>query len=103
MNKPSILIVDDEKNIRRSVEMICSGEGYKVQTAADSEEALKIMNAGSPDLVLLDIVMPGMDGLSLLKKTKIDFPETTVIMISGNATIRNAVTATKEGAYDFIE
>lgn len=48
----NILIVDDEKNIRRSVEMICSGEGYEVKTAADAEEALKIMNAGSPDLLL---------------------------------------------------
>ncbi len=103
MSAPNILIVDDEKNIRRSVAMICSGEGYETKTAADSEEALKMLDAGGIDLALLDIAMPGMDGLSLLKEIKKKSPETTAIMISGNATLQNAITATKEGAFDFIE
>ncbi|MCH7680203.1 response regulator, partial [candidate division KSB1 bacterium] len=103
MSAPNILIVDDEKNIRRSVAMICSGEGYETQTAADSEEALKMLDAGGIDLALLDIAMPGMDGLSLLKEIKKKFPATSAIMISGNATLQNAITATKEGAFDFIE
>jgi len=103
MNSSNILIVDDEKNIRRSLEMICSGEGYGVKTAADGDEALKHLDAGGIDLVLLDIVMPKTDGLQLLKQLHADYPEVTVIMISGQATVQNAVTATKEGAYDFIE
>ncbi len=103
MSAPNILIVDDEKNIRRSIEMICSGEGYETKTAADGEEALKILDGGHVEVALLDIAMPGMDGLSLLKKIKKDSSETSVIMVSGNATIQNAITATREGAYDFIE
>ncbi|MFQ5604622.1 MAG: sigma-54-dependent transcriptional regulator [bacterium] len=103
MTTATILIVDDEKNIRRSVEMICSGEGYTVKTAPDGEEAIKMLDAGSIDLMLLDIVMPGTDGLQLLKKVHQKFPEVVVIMISGHATVQNAVTATKEGAFDFIE
>ncbi len=99
----TILIVDDEKNIRRSVGMICTGEGYQVKSAADAEEALKILQAGGIDLILLDIIMPGTDGLELLKEIRRQYPEVAVIMISGHATVQNAVTATKEGAYDFIE
>ncbi len=103
MNQPTLLVVDDEKNIRRSVEMICTGEGYRVKTAADAEEALKILDAGAIDLVLLDVVMPGTDGLTLLKKIKKSSPEILAVMISGNATVQNAVAATKDGAYDFME
>ncbi len=98
-----ILVVDDEKNIRRSVEMICAGEGYSVRTAADAEEAMQALGNQAADLVLLDIVMPGTDGLSLLKRIKSELPEVVAIMVSGNATLQNAVTATREGAYDFIE
>ncbi|MCG8606723.1 response regulator, partial [bacterium] len=103
MPGPTILIVDDEKNIRRSVQMICTGEGYETKSAEDAEAALKILATGGIDLALLDISMPGMDGLQLLRKIHEDFPEVMVIMISGHATVENAVTATKEGAYDFIE
>ncbi|MFQ5641640.1 MAG: sigma-54-dependent transcriptional regulator [bacterium] len=103
MSTPHILIVDDEKNIRRSVEMICTGEGYAVKTAADGEEAWKALDAGGIDLILLDIVMPGADGLQLLKEISDNYSEVAVIMISGHATVQNAVTATKSGAFDFIE
>lgn len=103
MKNTSLLIVDDEKNIRRSVEMICTGEGYAVKTAADAAEADQILAAETMDLILLDVMMPGMDGLTFLKKIKSSSPEVAVIMISGNATVQNAVAATKEGAYDFIE
>ena len=101
--KATILIVDDERNIRRSIEMICGSEGYTVHTAADADAALQLLKATSIDLVLLDIAMPGMDGLTLLKKIKDQLPAVGVIMVSGNATVQNAVEATKHGAYDFIE
>ncbi len=103
MHKPNILIVDDEKNIRRSVEMICSGEDYAARTAADTEEALKFLEGMTFDLMILDIMMPGIDGLTFLKSIRKQYPDLTVIMVSGHATVQNAVTATKEGAYDFIE
>ncbi|NIV92309.1 response regulator [candidate division KSB1 bacterium] len=103
MQQPTILIVDDEKNIRRSVEMICSGDGYEVKSAADAAETWNILETGPVDLILLDIVMPGTDGLELLKQVKSKHPDVVVMMISGHATVQNAVTATKEGAYDFIE
>ena len=103
MSKARVLIVDDEKNIRRSVEMICAGEGYRVQTAADGDEALARLAEEPADVVLLDIVMPGRDGLQVLKEIHTRYPEVLVVMISGHATVQNAVTAVKEGAYDFIE
>jgi two-component system nitrogen regulation response regulator NtrX len=103
MSNAFILIVDDEKNIRRSVEMICAGEGYRVKTAADGREALAVLDSEPVDLVLLDIVMPGTDGLALLRQIHTRFPEVVVVMISGHATIQNALAAAKEGAYDFIE
>ena len=103
MTKPNILIVDDEKNIRRSVQMICTGEGFGAMTAEHADAALAALQSNPIDLAILDIMMPGTDGLTLLKKIHRQFPEVVVIMISGHATVQNAVTATKEGAYDFIE
>ena len=85
MATPKILVVDDEKNIRRSVEMICSGEGYGVRTAESADEAQKIMSGEPVDLILLDIMMPGTDGLTFLKKIKSENNDLSVIMISGNA------------------
>lgn len=103
MPEAKILVVDDEKNIRRSLEMICTSEGYEVRTAEDAESALKIIAGTSFDLVLLDIMMPGTDGLTLLKEVRKVSPGAQVIMISGHASVENAVTATKEGAFDFME
>lgn len=103
MKKEIILVVDDEKNIRRSVELICAGEGYEVKTAAGGAEALDILQAQPVDLLLLDISMPGTDGLTLLKEIRPKFPNTVTIIISGHGTVENAVTATRHGAYDFIE
>ncbi|NUM35646.1 MAG: sigma-54-dependent Fis family transcriptional regulator [Candidatus Brocadiae bacterium] len=100
-----ILIVDDDHAIRESLEMILLYEDYKVEKAKDARDALAYLNKveGNIDVALLDIKMPGMDGLELLGKVKKDFPDIAVIMISGNAEIANAVEATKKGAYDFLE
>jgi two-component system nitrogen regulation response regulator NtrX len=99
----TILVVDDEKDIRISLTGILEDEGYQVVTAASGIEALEKLREDLPDLVLLDIWMPGMDGLQALEKIKNLLPHITVIMISGHGTIETAVRATKLGAFDFIE
>ncbi len=100
---PSILIVDDEPSILKSLVGILSDEGFAVSTALNGYEALKIIDAESPDLVLLDIWMPGMDGIETLKQIKKDNPFIQVIIITGHGTIETAVQATKIGAFDLIE
>lgn len=99
----TILVVDDEKDIRISLTGILEDEGYQVVTAASGVDALETLREELPDLVLLDIWMPGMDGLETLEKIKSMLPHITVIMISGHGTIETAVRATKLGAFDFIE
>ncbi|HEU5393459.1 MAG TPA: response regulator, partial [Candidatus Methylomirabilis sp.] len=103
MAQEEILIVDDEKNIRTSLTGILQDEGYRVAEAESGEAALKAIRQGPPDLVILDIWMPGMDGLATLAELKRLHPEVAVLMISGHGTIETAVRATKLGAYDFIE
>ena len=100
---PSILIVDDEPSILQSLGGLLSDEGFEVTTAANGYEALKIIEAESPDLVLLDIWMPGIDGIETLKEIKKENPTIQVIIITGHGTIETAVNATKLGAYDLIE
>jgi two-component system nitrogen regulation response regulator NtrX len=100
---PSILIVDDEPSILQSLSGLLSDEGFEVLTAANGYEALKIVDTEFPDLVLLDIWMPGIDGIETLKEIKKDNPYIQVIIISGHGTIETAVKATKLGAFDLIE
>ena len=100
---PSILVVDDEPSIIQTLDGILSDEGFDVLTASNGYEALKIIDAESPDLILLDIWMPGIDGIETLKEIKKDNPFIQVIMITGHGTIETAVKATKLGAFDFIE
>ena len=100
---PSVMIIDDEPSIRRSLSGLLSDDGFEVLTASNGYEALKIIDAESPDLVLLDIWMPGIDGIETLKEIKKDNPFIQVIIITGHGTIETAVKATKLGAFDFIE
>jgi two-component system nitrogen regulation response regulator NtrX len=100
---PTVLAVDDEVTILQSLSGILSDEGFEVLTASNGYEALKIIDEESPDLVLLDIWMPGMDGIETLQEIKRTNPFLQVVIISGHGTIETAVKATKLGAYDFIE
>ena len=99
----SILVVDDETEIRKSLRGILEEEGYKVSLAESGEACLDLLQTKSFDVVLLDIWLPGIDGLEALEKIKEreDGPE--VIIISGHGTIETAVKATKLGAFDFLE
>ena len=98
-----ILIVDDEKSICQSLDGILTDEGFQTAFAETGEQCLEILEEVNPDLVLLDIWMPGIDGLETLKKIKQLRSNQLVIMMSGHGTIETAVKATRLGAFDFIE
>jgi two-component system, NtrC family, nitrogen regulation response regulator NtrX len=104
MSNGHILVVDDEPDIRDVVRDILEDEGYEVSTARDGQEAREARRTRRPDLILLDIWMPDIDGISLLKEwSEGDHMSCPVIMISGHGTVETAVEATRLGAYDFLE
>ena len=99
-----ILVVDDEPDIRSLIKEILEDETFEVAVAEDATEANNIRESFDPDLILLDIWMPDIDGISLLKQwNESDQMDVPVIMISGHGTVETAVEATRLGAYDFIE
>jgi len=97
-----ILIIDDEKAIRKALTEILSAEGYKTDEAGDGEEGLKKFKEKSYDVVLCDIKMPKLDGIEFLQKATESNSDVPVIMISGHGNIETAVDAVKKGAYDYI-
>jgi two-component system nitrogen regulation response regulator NtrX len=103
MTEPAVLIIDDEEGIRESLSGIFEDEGYSVLAAGSGEEALKVLKEQSPDLIMLDVWLPGMDGIQTLREIRNIKPDLPVIMISGHGNIELAVKATKKGAYDFLE
>ena len=98
-----VLIVDDEERVVQSIAGVLEDEGFRVATAKSGEEAIGVFQKEKPDITLLDIWMPGMDGIEVLKRLKWMSPDCQVIMISGHATISTAMAAVKLGAFDFIE
>ena len=104
MTGESVLVVDDESGIRSTINEILSDEGYAVQTAADASEARKYYASGEPNLVLLDIWMPDMDGITLLKHwAEAGSLKCPVVVMSGHGSVETAVEATRLGAFDYIE
>jgi two-component system, NtrC family, nitrogen regulation response regulator NtrX len=101
--KPHLLIVDDEAGIRESLTSILQDEGYFVEAVGSAEEALERAATGDVEVILLDIWLPGMDGLEALGRLQAFPHPPAVIMVSGHGTIETAVRATKLGAFDFIE
>jgi DNA-binding NtrC family response regulator len=97
-----VLVVDDEEASRKGLAGLLSGWGYAVEEAADGEGALEKARAILPSVVITDLVMPKLDGLALLRALKNELPFATVILVSGQGSIDTAVTALKEGAYDFL-
>ena len=100
---PLVLIIDDEEGIRESLSAILEDEGYRVVSAGSGEEALTILQEQFPDLIILDVWLPGMDGIQTLQEITALKKELPVIMISGHGNIEVAVKATRIGAYDFLE
>ncbi len=95
--------MDDEESILKSLQDILSDEGYRVETALSGEEALKKLRQGKPDLVLLDVWLPGTDGIHMLQTMKERHANLEVVIMSGHGNIETAVKAVKLGAFDFIE
>ncbi len=101
--KAGILVVDDEEGILESISGILGDEGYDTITTTTGEDALNIISDADIDLVILDVWLPGIDGIETLKKMKEQWPDIAVLMVSGHGNIDLAVKATKLGAYDFLE
>ncbi|MCX5764322.1 MAG: sigma-54 dependent transcriptional regulator [Gemmatimonadetes bacterium] len=98
-----LLVVDDESGVRAALRQLLEFEGYEVRVASSGAEALATYEAWKPELVFMDVKMTGMDGLETLKRLRGRDPSAIVVMISGHATIQNAVEATQLGAYDILE
>jgi two-component system, NtrC family, nitrogen regulation response regulator NtrX len=103
MPKSRILVIDDEAAIRESLKMTLEYEGYEFVGAATGQEGLALVEREAPDLVLLDVKMPGMDGIEVLERLRSMNDALPVVVVSGHGTISTAVEATKKGAWDFIE
>lgn len=98
-----ILVIDDEESIRKSLTGALKDEGYRVSVAGSGRDGLEALRSEKPDVVLLDIWMPEMDGIETLRQIKIESADQIVVMMSGHGNIETAVKATKLGAFDFIE
>jgi two-component system NtrC family response regulator len=99
----SILVVDDDPSLRRVVEYQLQEEGYRVASAASGAEALEAVRAGSPDLLVTDVMMPGMGGLELLDRVRAIAPSVVPVVITAHGDVATAVRAMQSGAFDFVE
>ncbi|WP_417909881.1 sigma-54-dependent transcriptional regulator [Candidatus Electronema sp. PJ] len=102
MNKPKILVIDDEQTAVRNLQHILNKEGYEVLVTQSSQNALKLLEQHSLDLVLTDLRMPNVDGMEILRRVKELSPDTEVVMITGYATVSSAISAMKMGAYHYV-
>ena len=98
-----LLVVDDEKGIREALVQLFEYDGHDVRAAEDGPDALLTAESFHPDVIFLDVKMPGMDGMDVLARLRTECPGALVVMISGHGTIETAIDATRKGAYDFLE
>jgi len=97
-----VLVVDDEQSLRKVLAATLSREGYQVEVAEDGEEALIVLERDGADVIVTDLVMPKMDGLSLLRRVVQKHPDVPVIVVTAHGKIDSAVEAMKAGAFDFV-
>ncbi len=100
--KANILVVDDERSIRDSLEMVLKEEGYNVKTATDGKQALKLLEENNFDIMITDLKMPELDGIQLTKHCLQTYPQTSVIIITAYGSLETAIEALRVGAYDYI-
>src|SRR3989338_205484 len=102
MNRGKVFVIDDELNIRSTVKEALEEEGHEVVCYESPVRALEAMEQASPDLIVTDLVMPEMDGLELIKRTKTIDPEVNVVVITGDASLESAIGAIRTGASDYL-
>ena len=102
MIQKRILVVDDDESLRWVTQAQLQQSGYQVDAAGNGKEALAAIHEDPPDLVITDLMMPGMSGVELLKNIRADYSEIIVIVVTAFGTVENAVEAMKAGAYDYI-
>ena len=102
MNDLKIMLVDDEERFLTTTQKVLARKGYNVLTAGGGNEALEILSNHALHVVILDVKMPGMDGVATLKEIKRLFPLVEVIMLTGNATVESAIDGLKSGAFDYL-
>jgi len=102
MNTAHILVVEDDESLRRVTQAQLERAGYESSSAVDSEQALELLRRQPHDLVITDLNLPDGSGMELLKQVRQEFPETTVVIVTGYGTIETAVEAIKAGAYDYL-
>ena len=101
-NRIRVLVVDDEEVVRLGYRRVLSADGFRVMAAGDGREALDLMGGDRFDVVLMDMRMPGMDGIELLRAIKDQWPESEVVVVTGYPSIETAKEAVKLGAYDYL-
>ncbi|VFQ43415.1 response regulator [Desulfoluna butyratoxydans] len=99
---PHVLVVDDEKEFANTLAKRLELRNFKTKVAYSGEEALEILTEGLTDMVILDVLMPGLDGCETLVRIKADHPLIPVLMLTGEATVERAITGMKAGALDFL-
>ena len=97
-----VMVIDDDPGLREYMEALVTRQGYEVHAVAGGEEALRVLDDANPDLITLDVVLPGMDGLETLQELKQRVPKVPVIMLSGHGQARTIVEAMRLGASDFL-
>jgi DNA-binding NtrC family response regulator len=100
--QPMVMVVDDEEKVRKYLSRLLEKRGFHVVTAADGPRALQQLEQGDFDIILLDVLMPGLDGISVLKEIKSRKPLTEVIILTGNASVNRGVEGMQLGAMDFL-
>lgn len=102
MSEMEIMLVDDEARFLETTQKLLTRKGFKVFTAPGGREALDLLKSQHVSVVILDVKMPGMDGVATLKEIKKNFPLVEVIMLTGNATVESAIDGLKSGAFDYL-
>jgi DNA-binding NtrC family response regulator len=102
MPSANVLIVDDEERFLKTTQALLEKEGYKVLTAVDGRQGLETLKDKRIDVVVLDVKMPGMDGVEVLQRIKADHPLVEVLMLTGHATMETAIDGLKLGAFDYL-